>query len=391
MPTAEIITIGTELLLGETVDTNTAALARSLRTLGIHLYRTTTVGDNAERIATVIREALTRADIVITTGGLGPTIDDPTREAVAMALGVSTEFRPELWDEIVARVAAYGRTPGENQRRQAYIPQGAIPISNPVGTAPAFIAETRDDAGGLHVVISLPGVPREMEYLLHHAVIPYLQQRFRLEEIIKVRTLHTAGVSESVIDERIGDLETWSNPTVGLAAHSGIVDVRITARARDEAAADEMIAKVEAELRARLGDAIFGVDSDTLEEVTLTQAARMGLPLAALEHGLDGALAKRLHRKLLPALLTVQETAAVQGEELRQALEDVCQAVGAKLGLAISAWQDERMNVELLVRTPQGWHSRCLTYGGHPQNLPRWAVNMGLDHLRRVLAKEAGQ
>jgi nicotinamide-nucleotide amidase len=391
MPTAEIITIGTELLLGETVDTNTATLARSLRTLGIHLYRTTTIGDNAERIAAVIREALTRADIVITTGGLGPTIDDPTREAVAMAAGVSTEFRPELWEEIVARVAAYGRTPGENQKRQAYIPQGAIPISNPVGTAPAFIVETRDEAGGLHAVISLPGVPREMEYLLHHAVIPYLQQRFHLEEIIKVRTLHTAGVSESVIDEQVGDLETWSNPTVGLAAHSGIVDVRITARARDEAAADEMIAQVEAELRARLGEAIFGVDSETLEEVTLTQAARMGWPLAALEHGLDGALVKRLHRRPLPALLTVQETAAVQGEELRRALEEVCQAAGAKLGLAISAWQDERMNVELLVRTPHGLHSRHLTYGGHPQNLPRWAVNMGLDQLRRVLIKEAGQ
>ncbi len=386
MPTAEIITIGTELLLGETIDTNTATLARALRTLGIHLYRTTTIGDNAQRIAMVIREALTRADIVITTGGLGPTIDDPTREAVAMAVGVSTEFRPELWEEVVARIAAYGRTPTENQKRQAYIPQGAIPIRNPVGTAPAFIVETTDNMGALHAIISLPGVPREMEYLLHHAVIPYLQQRFHLEELIKVRTLHTAGVSEAVIDEQVGDLETWSNPTVGLAAHSGIVDVRITARARNEADADEMIAKVEAELRARLGDAIFGVDSETLEEVTLTQAARMGLPLAALEHGLEGALAKRLYRKSLPALLTVQDTDAVRGEALRSALEEVCQRSGAKLGLAVSTWQDERMNVEILVRTPQGWHSRPLTYGGHPQNLPRWAVNMALDQLRRVLA-----
>ncbi len=386
MPTAEIITIGTELLLGETVDTNTATLARALRALGIHLYRTTTIGDNPQRIATVIREALTRADIVITTGGLGPTIDDPTREAVAMAVGVLNEFHPELWEEIVARVAAYGRTPTENQKRQAYIPQGAIPLRNPVGTAPAFIAETTDEQGTLHAIISLPGVPREMEYLLHHAVIPYLQQRFHLEEIIKVRTLHTAGVGEAIIDERIGDLETWSNPTVGLAAHSGIVDVRITARARDEAAADEMIAKVEAELRARLGDAIFGVDSETLEEVTLTQAARMGLPLAALEHGLEGALAKRLYRKSLPALLTVQDTDAVRGEALRSALEETCQRSGAKLGLAVSTWQDEQMHVEILVRTPQGWHSKPLTYGGHPQNLPRWAVNMALDQLRRVLA-----
>ncbi|MFN3741489.1 MAG: competence/damage-inducible protein A [Anaerolineales bacterium] len=387
MPIAEIITIGTELLLGETIDTNTATLARALRGLGIDLYRTMTIGDNVQRIAAALQEALSRADILITTGGLGPTVDDPTREAVALAVGVTTEFHPKLWEEIVARVAAYGRVAGENQKRQAYIPKGAIPLSNPVGTAPAFIVETQDEQGNLHAIISLPGVPREMEYLLHHAVIPYLQQRFHLDTLIKVRTLHTAGLGEAMIDEQIGDLEKLSNPTVGLAAHSGIVDIRITAKAQSEAEADQMIAPIESELRARLGKAIFGADQETLEEVTFGLAARLGLPVGALEHGLEGALTRRLHRSPLPALLKVEETDTVQGEALAQALEKLCNSCGAKAGLAVSAWQENIPHIEIIVKTPSGLAQRHLTYGGHPQNLARWAVNMGLDFLRRELLR----
>src|SRR5512133_3302548 len=141
MPSAEIITIGTEILLGEIVDTNARYIARQLRDAGIDLYRKTTVGDNAQRIAQALQQALERCDIVLTTGGLGPTVDDPTREAVALAMGVETEFRPELWEQIEERMSRFGRKPTENQKRQAYIPQGAIPVSNAVGTAPAFIFE----------------------------------------------------------------------------------------------------------------------------------------------------------------------------------------------------------------------------------------------------------
>ncbi len=390
MPSAEIITIGTELLLGETVDTNTATLARALRSLGIDLYRTTTIGDNVQRIATALREALLRAEIIITTGGLGPTVDDPTREAVALAVGVPTEFRPELWEEIVARVSAYGRTPGENQKRQAYIPKGAIPLSNPVGTAPAFIVEINDEQDHLHTIISLPGVPREMEYLLHHAVIPYLQQRFHLDTIIKVRTLHTAGVGESLIDEQIGDLEALSNPTVGLAAHSGIVDIRITAKAEDEPAADRMIAQVEADLRRRLGETIFGADQETLESVTFDLVARHGFTACALEHGLQGALSRRLSRAPLPGLKKVEQTEAIRGETLLHALENLCETCAAEIGLAVSTWEETIPHVEVWVRTPYRAISKHLTYGGHPQNLPRWAVNMALDTLRRELLRIQG-
>ncbi len=146
MPTAEIIAIGTELLLGETADTNTRFVARVLRSLGIDLFRTQTIGDNADRIAETVRQALERADIVITTGGLGPTVDDPTRQAIADSVGVPLEFHPELWEQITARIARYGRTPTENQKRQAYIPKNAIVIENPVGTAPAFIVNVPSPA-----------------------------------------------------------------------------------------------------------------------------------------------------------------------------------------------------------------------------------------------------
>ena len=309
MTSAEIITIGTEILLGEIVDTNTRHIALTLRGLGVDLYRTVTIGDNVERIAEVIRGSMERANIIITTGGLGPTIDDPTREAVAKAVGVETEFREDLWQQVVETIARYGRTPSENQKRQAYVPQGAIGLRNPVGTAPCFIVETETNA-----VISLPGVPAEMEHVLHESVIPYLQKRFGLDEVIKVRVLHCAGLGEGMIDEKIADLETLSNPTVGLAAHTGVVDVRITAKAKSEAEANALIAKVEADVRERLGSVVFGADEDKLEEVVLDLLEKRGLTLTAIESGLDGLLARKVpHTASLPNLTPEALTDTLDG------------------------------------------------------------------------------
>jgi nicotinamide-nucleotide amidase len=289
MPSAEIITIGTEILLGEIVDTNTRYIARTLRGLGVDIYRTITIGDNVERIADAIRNSMNRAEIVITTGGLGPTVDDPTREAVAKAVGVETEFREDLWatgggGHFALRAQAVRKPEASGIRAK-----GAIGIPNPVGTAPCFIFETERNA-----VISLPGVPNEMEHILHESIIPYLQRRFELNEIIKIRILHCAGLGEGMIDEKISDLETLSNPTVGLAAHTGVVDIRIAAKARDEAEADAMIAQVERQVRERLGDYIFGADEDRLEDAALNAVARRGWTLTAVESGLDGLLARKL-------------------------------------------------------------------------------------------------
>jgi molybdenum cofactor synthesis domain-containing protein len=403
MPSAEIITIGTEILLGEIVDTNTRFLARALRGLGVDLFRTITIGDNATRIVEVIRDSMRRADIVITTGGLGPTVDDPTREAVARAVGVQTEFREDLWKQVKAVIARYGRLPTENQKRQAYIPQGAIAIENPVGTAPSFIVETplqlppnspdlggesrRDEGGRLVSIISLPGVPQEMELLFHQSVAPYLQNKFDLREVIKIRTLHTSGWSEASIDEKVDEFEELSNPTVGLAAHTGIVDIRIAAKAGSEEEADCLIASVESPIRERLGEAVFGADDDTLEGATLRAAASRGWDVVALEAGLDGSLARRF-ATARPANLSALEAREVGPGELASHARRLMESHSAQAALAVALFTlNEERVIEQVVITPEGEQSRKLTYGGPPKYAARWAVNLGLNWLRQVARK----
>jgi len=368
MPSAEIITIGTEILLGEIVDTNTRYIARTLRGLGVDIYRTITIGDNVDRIADAIRNSMNRAEIVITTGGLGPTVDDPTRDAVAKAVGVETEFREDLWEQVVAIISRYGRKPSENQKRQAYVPKGAVGITNPVGTAPCFIVETDRNA-----VISLPGVPNEMEHILHESIIPYLQKRFDLNEVIKIRILHCSGLGEGTIDEKIGDLETLRNPTVGLAAHTGVVDIRIAAKAKSEAEADAMIAEVEKQARERLGDHIFGVDEDRLEDATLNAVAKRGWTMTAVESGLDGLLARKIpHTVSLSDLDPAALVAAVRAAQAE---------TQADVALGVAMYMEERA-AEMVLITPQGEKTHRITYGGPPRSLPRWSTNLALNWLR---------
>jgi nicotinamide-nucleotide amidase len=378
MPSAEIITIGTEILLGEIVDTNTRYIARTLRGMGVDLYRTITIGDNVDRIAEAINHSMQRAEIVITTGGLGPTVDDPTREAVAKAAGVALEFREDLWEQVVAVISRYGRKPSENQKRQAYIPHGAIAIPNPVGTAPCFIVETsplmKGEGAGVRSVISLPGVPNEMEHILHESVIPYLQKRFDLNEIIKIRILHCAGLGEGMIDEKIADFETLSNPTVGLAAHTGVVDVRIAAKARSEAEADAMIADIERQVRERLGDVVFGGDEEKLEDAALSTVAKRGWTLVAVEAGLNGLLARKIPHTISFVELSPDSLMAA----LRAARADA--VADAALGLAV--YLEERA-AEVALITPVGEKVHRITYGGPPRSLARWSVNLALDWLRR--------
>lgn len=385
MPIAEIITIGTEILLGEILDTNARFLARQLRDLGIDLYRKTTVGDNSFRIAQVIQQALERCDIVLTTGGLGPTVDDPTREAVALAFGVETEFRPELWEQIQDRFHRYGRLPTENNRRQAHVPKGALAVENPVGTAPSFIMERGDKA-----VIALPGVPSEMEFLWKNAIQPYLRRRYHLTGIIKARVLHTSGVGESQIDDLIGDLERLSNPTVGLAAHSGQVDVRITAKATSEDEADQMIGQTEAELRQRLGNWIFGADQETLEAAALKAVQGRGWSLAVVECGLNGELTRRIS-----ATARLEGSGVFRGGEVTTDIpkpEELLNLTAAYrqsrqvevcLGIAIQPGP-VRQEVFLALITPEGIQRFSRPYGGAPEYAPRWAVNHGLDLLRKL-------
>jgi nicotinamide-nucleotide amidase len=288
---AELVMIGSELRLGEIVDTNATKLAKMLREIGLDLYYKTTVGDNEARITAVLNLALDRSDVVITSGGLGPTVDDMTRQAVANATGRKLVYSQKLERQIAARFRSFGRKMADNNKRQAYIPEGTLPLRNPVGTAPCFLSE---DVRGRGFIISLPGVPRELEYMMEHTVIPLLVERMGGAKIIKARILRTCAVGESDVDRAIGDLMTTTNPTVALAAHSGQTDVRITAKADTEAEADELIAPIEAELRQRLGIAIYGVEKETVSEVVGRLLTEKALKLAVIDTLTDGQVVREI-------------------------------------------------------------------------------------------------
>ena len=313
---AEIVMIGTELLLGEIVDTNATTLARMLREIGLDLYYKTTVGDNAARITAVLNLALDRSGVVITSGGLGPTVDDMTRQAVANATGRDLIYSQELEEQIAARFRSFGREMADNNKRQAYIPAGAIPLRNPVGTAPCFLSE---DVAGRGFIISLPGVPRELEYMMTNTVIPILIERMGGRQVIKVRLLRTCAVGESNIDRVIGDLMTAQNPTVGLSAHAGQTDVRITAKASTEMEAEALLAPMEAELRQRLGVAIYGVDRETVPEVVGRLLAEQGLKLAVVDTLTEGQLAQELAQAGFADLLATNLRPATPVEAVQAA------------------------------------------------------------------------
>jgi nicotinamide-nucleotide amidase len=378
---AEIITIGTEILLGQIVDTNTRTIAQRLRDIGLDIYRTSTIGDNAARIAEAVRESMGRASAVITTGGLGPTIDDATREGIAHALGVETHFEPALWEQIQARFASFGREPSENNRRQAYIPDGATPIENPVGTAPAFLVET-----GTSVVIALPGVPAEMSYLLENEVLPYLKRHLKLSGTILTRVLRTAGLGESSLDERITDLEQLSNPTVGLSAHPGRVDIRITAKAPSHREAEEMIWGVEATLQQRLGDRIYGYDAETLEHAVLELLQAHSMRLVVVEHGTDGLLAGGLAAEgdILAAGQIMPRAGSM--DEIETDLRKLMKETATAAGLGLSLMQDEGdWTLRILRLLPDSQAQREYEYGGALLNVRERGVSFALEFLRRGL------
>jgi len=385
MPTLEIITIGTELLLGEITDTNSTYIARSLRDLGIDIYRITTIGDNPSRISLNIQEALNRADIVITTGGLGPTVDDPTRQAVAEATGRELEFIPELWGQIQARFREYGRKPTENNRRQAFIPKGSMPIYNPAGTAPSFVVNL-----GSACVISLPGVPREMELILLDSVIPWLRKKYGLKtQIIKARVLHTASIGESAVDEIISDLEEYSNPTVGLLAHPGEVDIRITAKANSEIEALNLIEPVADELKLRLGEHIFGQDEETLESVVCRILNQNDLSLCFVEYGLEGSFIKRINLGMPDNIdSTKLETAPESEMEFNQIIKTTMDTHQCDISFGAALFLAEKVKTILCIQTSSDHVSKTLTYGGPRSYAQQWVQSIGLDFLRRNLPKD---
>jgi nicotinamide-nucleotide amidase len=288
---AEIIAIGSELLLGQIIDTNTSYIARRLAENGVELVRTTTVGDDLQKMKKVIQEATNGSQIVITTGGIGPTEDDLTREAVAEVFNRPLCFQPHLMEQIETLFKNRGFRMSENNRKQAFIPEGAIPVENPKGTAPGFIVEYSNGA-----IISIPGVPAEMEYLMENAVIPYLRKRFKLEsQVIQYRVLRACGLGESAIGLQIKDLMKQNqNPSVGTLASIGDIKIRITAKAGNPAEASSLIEGMEKEIRNRLGILIYGVDDETLQGNVVKELERRGMMLSVVETFTGGIISHKL-------------------------------------------------------------------------------------------------
>jgi nicotinamide-nucleotide amidase len=284
---AEIVTIGTEMLLGDLVDTNTAWLSARLAALGVGIYRHTTVGDNRERITSVLREAASRSDLVVTTGGLGPTSDDLTNECLAAVTGRRMIEYPEARAHVDEMFRKFGREPTQNNYKQALFPEGTQLIPNPLGTAMGALLE----ADGT-TFVTLPGVPPEMKRMFEETLEPLI--RARSEGSIISKTLWFAGIGESALAEKVQDFLDAEDPTVAPLAGQGKVRLRITTRAATQEEAEERMAPVEREILARLGEYYFGEDEETLESAVGRLLKDNGATLALAESCTGGLLAKRL-------------------------------------------------------------------------------------------------
>ena len=288
----EIVAVGTELLLGQIVNSNAAWIGQRLADVGWDCLRHTTVGDNQGRIAAAIREALGRADAVVVTGGLGPTQDDVTREAIAAVAGVPLERHADLEEGLRQRFASFGvRRMAEMNLRQADVPKGGRVIDNPRGSAPGLLVEVDGKP-----VYAVPGVPREMEGMLERSVLPDLAQRAGEGRAIVSRTLRTAGIGESRVAELLTPLWDAAGGTVTMAylAAAGEVRVRLTAVAPTRQQALQEIAPVEQAVRERLGAAVYGLDEESLEQTVVRLLGEAGLTLATAESLTGGLLGGRL-------------------------------------------------------------------------------------------------
>jgi len=401
-PTCEIITIGSELLLGQIQDTNTVYLAHEMACLGIAVHFRTSVGDRLNEMEHAIRSAVDRCDLVLATGGLGPTLDDLTREALSAVAGVGLEYRQDLMDEIEAMFRRYGYVMPENNRRQAYVPAGSAAISNPVGTAPAFITEIAQ-----RPVICLPGVPRELRYLMTHEVLPWVRKRFNIVDLrVSYQVLKVVGLGESGVDRLIQDLiKPGDNPEVGLLASEGEIKIRIAAVAEGDQGAAALIDPVAAEIRSRLGTKIFGEGDDTLEGVINALLHQRGLTLALLETFTGGLAAERLFAvpgsrllqgSIIPDTRRVaeflgQEEAVLEPESVLTSAHRVREKAGVDVGLAILGFvqvgQENQPVLKACAAAAGEGISKAFSWemGGDPFILRARGAVIGLNTLRLAL------
>jgi nicotinamide-nucleotide amidase len=284
---AEIISCGTELLLGHISDTNATYLAQSLAALGIDLYYVSQVGDNQSRVVETLQRAWDRSELIIMTGGLGPTEDDLTRESISALLGETMQIDPRLEAQLrKVFVRLHMQMPESNLKQATLIPS-AQSLANPIGSAPGWWVQ-KDG----RIVVAMPGVPREMYRMWEEQVVPRLQKQ--AGGLIFTRILRVYGIGESAVEERLGELIHTTNPTVATYAKIGAVDVRISAKAEPRERAEQMVVEVESQIRELLGDAIFGVDKETLAQVVGKLLVEHQCTLGVMESLTGGLLANMI-------------------------------------------------------------------------------------------------
>lgn len=401
----ELLCVGTELLLGNILNGNARWLGQQLAGLGLPHFRQSVLGDNRDRLIAFVRESAERSRVLITTGGLGPTPDDLTTEAIAAAFGVALEEREEVWADIQAKAHSRGREPSPSTRRQALLPTGAQVLPNPTGTAPGMIWSPKPG----FTVLTFPGVPSEMRAMWSETAVPWFRQSGLTRGVFTSRQLHFWGIGESTLAEQIEDLLAGTNPTVAPYAGGGAVMLRLTACADSPEQGKRLLSPVEAELRDRFGQRCFGADDDTLAGVVLEQLRERGQTVAVAESctggGLGAALtavpgssdvvlggviaySNAIKQALLgvPAVL-LNQYGAVSDPVAEAMAEGVRQRTGADWGLAITGIAGPGGGspekpvglVHIAVAGPDGCLSGAKRYGD----------TRGRDWVRRLSAGDA--
>ncbi len=402
----EVVAVGTELLLGQIVDTNSSWIGEQLALVGIDSHFQVKVGDNAGRMEFCIRQALERSDAVVCCGGLGPTQDDITRDVIAQIMGVEMVRDDTIADHIRDIFEGRGRVMPENNLRQADVPEGASTIAQMPGTAPGLVCPLTID-GVEKVIYAVPGVPHEMREMMLGTVLDDLRQRGGDASVIRSRVMRTWGYGESAIAETLADrvdaLDESGHATIAFQA-SGIegIKVRITTKAPDEAAAEAIIAKEEAHIRELLGDYIFGIDDESMETVVLGLLRQQGLSFAAAENLTGGIMSTRMtaldpkmeiYRGATIAPHGTNEAAlALSGEDRAVAAAmHAREMIGTDIGIAALAPHDDEDHppgtVFLAVVLPERAEAKTVAMPGVLSRMRSYAVITALDLLRKRLSE----
>ena len=349
----ELISVGTEILLGDILNTNVQYLSKALASLGIGVTHHSTVGDNTQRLLDTLDTAFKRCDTVILTGGLGPTPDDLTKETCARYFGKKLYTDESILEEIESYFTLKNITMPESNKKQALVPEDSIILENHNGTAPGFIMENQG-----RTIIILPGPPKEMVPMYRESVEPYLRQF--TNEVILSKNIRTFGIGESAMSEKVADLLEGNNPTVAPYAKSGEALLRVTAKAKDEAEAEKLMAPVIDEIKNRLGDYIYGIDCESIEKTVAKLLKEKGRTVAFAESCTGGLCAKRLtdlsgaseifhcgvvsysneikHKILGVKDETLQKYTAVSEQTAKEMAEGIRLLAGANYGVSITGY-----------------------------------------------------